>query len=75
MEWAGERKSHVHSFIHLASLWHHRPTEICFPREAKMDKAFIAACHFLEDHMNEVSDPNDDMVIHTHLHNAACQSC
>ncbi|XP_036452185.1 KN motif and ankyrin repeat domain-containing protein 4-like [Colossoma macropomum] len=30
-------------------------------REAKIDKDFMAACYFLEDHMNEVSDPNDEM--------------
>ncbi|XP_072544512.1 KN motif and ankyrin repeat domain-containing protein 4-like [Salminus brasiliensis] len=29
--------------------------------ETKVDKDFMAACCFLEDHMNEVSDPNDDM--------------
>ncbi|KAI4881329.1 hypothetical protein NFI96_029941 [Prochilodus magdalenae] len=37
------------------------PSQDGMGREAKMDKDFIAACHFLEDHMNEVSDPNDDM--------------
>ncbi|XP_017558890.1 KN motif and ankyrin repeat domain-containing protein 2-like [Pygocentrus nattereri] len=30
-------------------------------REAKIDKDFMAACYFLEDHMNEVSNPNDEM--------------
>ncbi|KAG9273682.1 KN motif and ankyrin repeat domain-containing protein 4-like [Astyanax mexicanus] len=29
--------------------------------ETEINKDFTAACYFLENHMNEVSDPNDDM--------------
>lgn len=28
---------------------------------------FMSACHFLEKHMDEVSEPNDEMVIHRRL--------
>ncbi len=32
------------------------------PREA-VDKDFIEACYFLRDHMDNVSEPGDEMVI------------